>query len=154
MFRCVSTKTFASYRKTEDFWLFGPFCPKYAFLGTYIGLYGLFDALLVGWLVDGFGARAASRKTPIYFITGHRSSRRGAPLVLIKDSDFLDVELKKQIQQIQTWPVSGKVEPPPSSTALTPPPPRHLRTCLLSNHLPMLPLPCTWRASLPHQPPP
>ena len=47
---------------------FGPkkdkFGPKYAFLGTYICLAGSFSALLVG----GCGARAVSRKTPIYFM--------------------------------------------------------------------------------------
>ena len=46
--------------------IFGPktafFAPKYAFFGTYLGLAGLFGALLVGWLV------VVSRKTPIYFI--------------------------------------------------------------------------------------
>ena len=39
------------------------FGPKLAFLP---GLAGSFGALLVGWLV--VGARAVSRKTPIYFI--------------------------------------------------------------------------------------
>ena len=66
------------------------------------GIFAILAQALQAHLAGGCGARAASRKTPIYFITGHRSSRRGAPLVLIKDSDFLDVELKKQIQQIQT----------------------------------------------------
>ena len=32
------------------------------------GLASSFGALLVGWLVGGCGARAVSRKTPIYFI--------------------------------------------------------------------------------------
>ena len=49
--------------------LLGPkmaiFAPNYAFLGT-IGLAGSFGALLV----CGCGARAVSRKTPIYFMVG------------------------------------------------------------------------------------
>ena len=36
---------------------------------AHIGLAGSFGALLVGWLVGGFGTRAVSRKTPIYFMS-------------------------------------------------------------------------------------
>ena len=42
------------------------FGPKYAFLGTYSPCRLIWS--LVGWLVGGCGARAVSRKTPIYFI--------------------------------------------------------------------------------------
>ena len=34
----------------------------------HIGLASSFGSLLVGWLVGGCGARAVSRKTPIYLI--------------------------------------------------------------------------------------
>ena len=50
--------------------MFGPktaiLVPKYAFLGTYRPCRLIWCP--VGWLVGGFGARAVSRKTPIYFI--------------------------------------------------------------------------------------
>ena len=50
--------------------MFGPktaiFAPKYAFLGTYRPCRLIWYP--VGWLVGGCGARAASHKTPIYFM--------------------------------------------------------------------------------------
>ena len=42
------------------------FAPKYAFLGTYSPCRLIWCPF--GWLVGGCGARAVSRKTPIYFI--------------------------------------------------------------------------------------
>ena len=48
---------------------------------AHIGLAGSFGALFVGWFVGGCGARAVSRRTPIYFILSvcslHESSREG-----------------------------------------------------------------------------
>ena len=38
---------------------------SWALIGLAIGS---FSALLIGWLVDGCGARGVYRKTPIYFI--------------------------------------------------------------------------------------
>ena len=48
----------------QNFWIFAQIWPQkciFGHIGSNIGIF-------VGWLVGGFGARAVSRQTPIYFI--------------------------------------------------------------------------------------
>ena len=72
--RCPGGFPLCGYQKLllppVKFRIFGPktdiSAPKYAFFDTYPA--ASFGVLLVSWLVGGCGARAVSRKTPVYFI--------------------------------------------------------------------------------------
>ena len=67
VFWCVGTRTFAPSQHNKAVWpKTAIFDPEYAFLSTYRPSWLIWCRF--GWLNGGCGARAVSRKTPIYFM--------------------------------------------------------------------------------------
>ena len=83
VFRCVGTKTFASSCKNYDFWPQNShFRPKICFLQHIYRPCRLIWCP-IGWLVGGCGARAITRKTPIYFMFTVKTTKLNKKLQFI-----------------------------------------------------------------------